>query len=242
MLALTLAAFFAVTTHGIVRAVLVPALLVLAAVQVGLQAILFMHLNVSRRMFAGFFAAGAALAVVMAGSLLAILTDTQQNAPVVAAQSVTATSPAPKASSPPRRQHSQPSSSRPPSSTTSTPPKSGKRAPVSKASSAPRTSGTTSSSGVSPTVIKAAVQIVSAHCLVCHTIAGLQPKGTIGPDLNQVMAGKANLVPGGQPTNPAWLAKWLANPPQVWSGAIMPDLGLSSSQVKTLVAYLGTLH
>ncbi len=244
MLALTLAAFFAVTTHGLVRAILVPSLLVLAAVQVALQVVLFMHLNVSRRVFAGFFAAGAGLAIVIAGSVLAILTDTQKNAPVMAATTMVAPSTTPAPSAPaPAKTSSTPATHKAPSThKTPVPSKPTSSTPPAKVSTQPKPSSHTASSSVSPAVIKAAVQIVSARCLVCHTIAGLQPQGTIGPDLNQVMAGKINLVPGGQPTNPAWLAKWLADPPKVWSGAIMPDLGLTSSQVKTLIAYLGTLH
>jgi heme/copper-type cytochrome/quinol oxidase subunit 4/cytochrome c551/c552 len=79
-------------------------------------------------------------------------------------------------------------------------------------------------------------QIVSQQCVSCHTVNG--KGGTIGPNLNQVMAGQVNVVPGGQPTNAAWLARWIADPAGVWKGATMPNLNLSPEQVQGVVAYL----
>lgn len=80
--------------------------------------------------------------------------------------------------------------------------------------------------------------IITARCEVCHTVNGTG--GKIGPDLNLVLAGKVlpGMVPGGQPTNKAWLIRWITNPQQVWSHAIMPPLGLSQVQVAAVVTYL----
>jgi mono/diheme cytochrome c family protein len=82
--------------------------------------------------------------------------------------------------------------------------------------------------------------IITAQCQACHIIGG---KGqTIGPDLDKVMAGQtvAHMVPGGQPTNAAWLTRWIANPSAVWPQATMPNLGLTTTQVKAVVTYLLT--
>lgn len=80
----------------------------------------------------------------------------------------------------------------------------------------------------------------SAGCFACHTIGGTSYAGVIGPNLtnltNRTMIA-ANLLPN-TPTN---LAKWLHNPPAVKPGALMPNLHLSQSKIKALVAYLDSL-
>ena len=82
--------------------------------------------------------------------------------------------------------------------------------------------------------------IIAAKCEACHVING--KGGAVGPNLDDVMAGKSvpGLAPGSQPTNKAWLAKWIANPQGVWSSAVMPNLGLNPTQVQAVVAYLTT--
>lgn len=105
------------------------------------------------------------------------------------------------------------------------------------ATSAPASSSSTGGkAGSSPVAL--GQQIVLTTCISCHVVNG--SGGKIGPDLNQVMAGKVNVVPGGQPTSAAWLSRWLANPQAVWSHATMPNLGLSPAQIKAVVAFLTT--
>lgn len=82
-------------------------------------------------------------------------------------------------------------------------------------------------------------QIVTQTCTSCHTING--SGGTIGPNLNQVFAGtiSANiLAPTSNPNSATWLAQWISDPANVWTGAKMPDLGLSPQQVHAVVIYL----
>ncbi|MGC8489322.1 MAG: cytochrome C oxidase subunit IV family protein [Clostridia bacterium] len=79
--------------------------------------------------------------------------------------------------------------------------------------------------------------IVSTTCVSCHTVNGKGAPGP-GPNLNSVLSGSLNLVPGGHPTQASWLLQWIADPPGVWSGAKMPNLGLTPLQVKEVVAYL----
>ena len=78
--------------------------------------------------------------------------------------------------------------------------------------------------------------IVTTTCESCHTVNGVGAH--IGPDLNQVLAGKLNVVPGGQPTNAKWLTQWISDPQAVWSSATMPNLGLQPQQVQGVVMYL----
>ncbi len=82
-------------------------------------------------------------------------------------------------------------------------------------------------------------QIVSQTCTSCHTINGTG--GTIGPDLNKVFAGQISpsiLAPTSNPNSATWLAQWISDPANVWTGAKMPDLGLSTQQVHAVVLYL----
>jgi cytochrome c2 len=83
-----------------------------------------------------------------------------------------------------------------------------------------------------------ALQIIQQKCEVCHTLNGTG--ATIGPNLNLVMEGKVNLVPGGQPRNPTWLAAWITNPHRYLSTAIMPAGLVSGSQLEAVVKYLTT--
>lgn len=83
--------------------------------------------------------------------------------------------------------------------------------------------------------------VITAHCTACHVVNG--SGGQIGPNLDKVMAGQTNLpgmVPGGHPTQAAWLVSWITDPQKVWPQAIMPALGLSPQQVQAVVAYLTT--
>lgn len=81
-------------------------------------------------------------------------------------------------------------------------------------------------------------KIVTTECISCHVVNGTG--GHIGPNLNAALAGKVNLVPGGKPTDPAWVATWISDPQAVWPKALMPNLGLTPQQVKGVVAYLET--
>ncbi len=196
---LTIIAFLLVWASIPLRPYLLPIILFMAAFQVALQTILFMHLNLGRRLYSLFFGFGMSMALVIAGGVF-IITASLSPGPPSAALS------APPTTTPP----------------TTTPPTSGK--------------GGQSSSG--PTGQALAQQIITSRCEACHMVNGTG--GTIGPNLNAVMAGKTvpKMVPGGQPTNPAWLAKWIANPPAIYPQAIMPPLGLTNTQIQAVVAYL----
>ncbi len=71
-LVLTLAAVFLVEI-GLGAAVVLPALIVLAVIQVLMQAFLFMHLRGSRPVYAYFFLAGLLLAVLIGTCLMVLI-------------------------------------------------------------------------------------------------------------------------------------------------------------------------
>lgn len=83
--------------------------------------------------------------------------------------------------------------------------------------------------------------ITSKGCIACHIIQGVPGAvGTVGPDLSKVAS--AQTIAGGKltPTEDN-LKKWLKNPPGVKSDTLMPNLGLTDTEVSNLVAYLLTL-
>ncbi len=82
---------------------------------------------------------------------------------------------------------------------------------------------------------------MNAQCASCHTIAGTSAQGTVGPNLSHVSS-RTSLAADEIPNTPAWLAAWIRNPQKIKPGDRMPDLGLSSPQVRDLVAYLEQLR
>lgn len=201
---LTIIAFYLVSQSVVLRPYVVPILLVLAAIQVALQTILYMHLNVGRPVYAMFFGFGVAIATVVAGGIFVVVDASTAPPPTIV------TAPPPTAPTTP-------------STTTTTPSKT--TAPTTKPLSQAQ-------------LITLGQTILTQKCEACHKLNGTG--GTIGPDLNLVLAGKVNLVPGGQPTVASWLTKWITNPQAVWPQALMPDLQLTPQQVEGVVTYLTT--
>lgn len=70
MIVLTIIAFAAVGFGLLPVRLLIPLLLVLAAIQIAAQVILFMHLNVSRRWYAIVFSAGLGFAVIFSVTVM----------------------------------------------------------------------------------------------------------------------------------------------------------------------------
>jgi cytochrome c oxidase subunit 2 len=78
-------------------------------------------------------------------------------------------------------------------------------------------------------------------CAGCHTIAGTEATGTIGPDLTD-FGSRAEIGAGTVPNNEATLGAWIADAPSIKPGALMPPLDLTGDEVTDLVAYLETLR
>ena len=81
---------------------------------------------------------------------------------------------------------------------------------------------------------------MTSQCASCHYIAGTPAQGTVGPDLTHLES-RSTLASGTIPNDPHWLAAWIRNPQAIKPGNRMPNLGLSSSQVSQIVAYLEEL-
>lgn len=83
---------------------------------------------------------------------------------------------------------------------------------------------------------------LSAGCVGCHVIRGVdQAVGVAGPDLTHVAA--RPYIAGGILLNTEHnLTRWLEDPPGIKAGSLMPNLGLATSDIESLVAYLQTLE
>ncbi len=75
------------------------------------------------------------------------------------------------------------------------------------------------------------------NCINCHSITGLMTRGHVAPDLTHV-GSRTTLAAGTIPNTPENLAKWLRNPQSVKKGVRMPEIGLSTDQIKHLTVYL----
>ncbi len=74
-------------------------------------------------------------------------------------------------------------------------------------------------------------------CSSCHAIRGTSADSDVGPDLTHV-AGRQTLAALTIPNTRADLAGWIRNSQHVKRGNLMPNLRLSDSQVRAVVAYL----
>jgi cytochrome c oxidase subunit 2 len=92
-----------------------------------------------------------------------------------------------------------------------------------------------------PAVAKGKALFTTLACAGCHTIDGLT-KGTVGPNLTHEATKKTPIAGvAGLDVNEANLRKWIANPPAVKPGTLMPNLGLDQPTVDAIVQFLLTL-
>ncbi len=77
-------------------------------------------------------------------------------------------------------------------------------------------------------------------CVNCHAISGTGAQARVAPDLTHV-ASRQTLAAGLLQNTPANLTSWLADPQALKPGSFMPNLQLSASDVRALVAYMETL-
>jgi cytochrome c oxidase subunit 2 len=89
--------------------------------------------------------------------------------------------------------------------------------------------------------IAAGAAIFANPCAACHTVAGTQAGGAVGPDLSH-LAGRETLAAGVIPNDAAHLDAWIKDPQAIKPGALMPKVPLSASERAELVAYLQSLN
>lgn len=82
---------------------------------------------------------------------------------------------------------------------------------------------------------------LTAGCVGCHVIRGVPSAlGKVGPDLTHVSS-RPYIAGGILANTPYNQSRWLANPPGLKAGALMPNLNLPPADLDSLVAYLQTL-
>ena len=82
---------------------------------------------------------------------------------------------------------------------------------------------------------------MTVGCSACHTIAGTNAFGIIGPNLTDLTA-RPKIAGNSFANTPANLARWIANPPKMKPGALMPKLPLTHHEITAIVAYLEDLR
>lgn len=83
--------------------------------------------------------------------------------------------------------------------------------------------------------------IFEQHCGSCHTVAGTNAGGILGPDLTHLMS-RGTIAAGTLINNPAALAGWISDPQSSKPGAKMPATLLSGPQLNAVTGYLETLQ
>jgi cytochrome c oxidase subunit II len=78
-------------------------------------------------------------------------------------------------------------------------------------------------------------------CMNCHTIQGTAAAARVGPDLTHLTT-RATIGAGVLTNTPENLTRWLSNPQKYKPGSLMPNMKLTDSQVKSIVAYLEALN
>jgi len=81
---------------------------------------------------------------------------------------------------------------------------------------------------------------LNGACSSCHAIRGTSARGYVGPDLTH-LASRTMLVGLTIPNTPGYLARWITDSQHFKPGNRMPNFPLPQTQVRALVAYLGSL-
>ena len=82
--------------------------------------------------------------------------------------------------------------------------------------------------------------LMAGACIGCHTINGTSANGKTGPNLTH-MGSRMSIAGGTFPNTEGNLRRWLANPPAMKPGSIMPKLNLTNTEIDSLTAYLLSL-
>ena len=106
---------------------------------------------------------------------------------------------------------------------------------------APRATGKDSSAaGAAPDPAYAAGEKLfqAKGCVGCHSLNAVNaPKGMIGPNLANIGA-RSYIGAGSFKNTDETLARWIQNPQAMKVGVLMPNLGVTAEEAKSLVAFL----
>ena len=88
---------------------------------------------------------------------------------------------------------------------------------------------------------RADLETFVAKCGVCHTVAGTQAGGILGPDLSHLM-GRRTIAAGTLPNSIGYLSAWIADPQHAKPGALMPRLDVDGPELTRIRRFLLTLQ
>jgi len=83
--------------------------------------------------------------------------------------------------------------------------------------------------------------LLGSACVYCHSIAGTNATGEVGPDLTHLASRRA-LAAATIPNTRGYLAGWILDPQHVKPGNKMPGFDLRGSRLQDLLAYLESLR
>jgi cytochrome c oxidase subunit 2 len=89
-----------------------------------------------------------------------------------------------------------------------------------------------------PAYAAGAKLFMAKGCVGCHSLQAVNaPKGMIGPNLANVGA-RSYIGAGSFQNTDENLSRWIQNPQAMKKGVLMPNLGVTPDEAKSLVAYL----
>jgi cytochrome c2 len=78
-------------------------------------------------------------------------------------------------------------------------------------------------------------------CGSCHVVPGVTgANGMVGPPLEHFS--RRAYIAGEVPNDPEFLIRWIEVPQAIEPGTVMPNLGVSEGQARSIAAYLYTLR
>ncbi|HJU48268.1 MAG TPA: cytochrome c oxidase subunit II [Gaiellaceae bacterium] len=83
--------------------------------------------------------------------------------------------------------------------------------------------------------------LLGSACVYCHTIAGTNASGRIGPDLTH-FASRRSIGAATLPNTRGYLAGWILDPQHLKPGNKMPGTALSGDELQPLLDYLQSLR
>ncbi len=87
---------------------------------------------------------------------------------------------------------------------------------------------------------RGALAFQTQSCAGCHTVAGTQAQGHVGPALTN-FGSRRSIGAGAVANTPSNLSRWIVNAQRYKPGARMPPLSISPAEVSSIVAYLESL-